>query len=37
MPGAVLADVDRTINKMELYFVLNFFPFMFGSKSVGEK
>ena len=37
MPGTVLADVDRTINKIELYFVLNFFPFMFGSKSVGEK
>lgn len=37
MPGTVLADVNRVINKMKLYFVLNFSPFRFGFKSVGEK
>ena len=37
MSGTVLADVNRVINKMKLYFVLNFSPFRLGFKSVGEK
>lgn len=35
MPGSVLEDVDRAINKMGLCFVLNFFPFRFSFKNVG--
>lgn len=36
MPGTVLAVLDRAINKIELYSALNFFPFTFSFKSVGE-
>lgn len=27
MLGTILVDVDRAVNKMELYFAFNFFPF----------